>query len=133
MTTVEPRWRRASGTILFCAGLWVWLRVSLESLPYTYHDLHYLFSLDGGYGPVEWVHPLFVPALGALRGALTCYDRILELAPPSGDVRADTLAARAHALNSLGRSEQARRSRLLALKAASPSWPWRKDLESLVH
>ncbi|MFI5360711.1 MAG: hypothetical protein ACHQ49_01975 [Elusimicrobiota bacterium] len=66
-----PVWNRALGGLLFVAGLGLWVSLSLGLLPYTYHDLHYLFTVEGGaMGPVEWVHPLFVPLLGASRWVL---------------------------------------------------------------
>mgnify|MGYP001585924749 FL=1 len=53
---------------LFLAGLALWAAKSLILLPYWYRGLHYVSSLEWGYwGTSEWVHPIFVPLLGAYR------------------------------------------------------------------
>lgn len=42
--------------------------MSWNYLPYGYHDLGYLFSLERGISaPKDWVHPLFLPLLGGGR------------------------------------------------------------------
>lgn len=59
------------GRLVFAAGLAVWAVLSLRLLPYGFHDLRYLIALDAAApGPAEWVHPLFVPLLAALRSWL---------------------------------------------------------------
>ncbi|MBI4676599.1 MAG: tetratricopeptide repeat protein [Elusimicrobia bacterium] len=59
------------GRLFFLAGLAAWVGLSLKQLPYCYHDIHYLLSLEWGFwGPSEWVHPLFVPVLGLYRALL---------------------------------------------------------------
>ena len=48
------------------------MALSWDRLPYGFHDLGYLFSLERGISaPKDWVHPLFLPLLGGLRGALS--------------------------------------------------------------
>lgn len=93
-----PIWNQTLGGLLFVAGLAVWVRLSLDLLPYTYHDLHYLLTLEGGtMGPVEWVHPLFVPLMGAYRRLLGLYGfsgrMLLPLESANLAVAALTLAA----------------------------------------
>ncbi|MBI5622564.1 MAG: DUF2723 domain-containing protein [Elusimicrobia bacterium] len=64
MSSGVLRWERVSGRLLFLAGLAGWLKLSCDRLPYGFHDVHYLTSLEWGlWGPSEWVHPLFVPLL----------------------------------------------------------------------
>ena len=63
---------RLGGAALLLAGLGVWTALSWDRLPYGFHDLGYLFSLERGItAPKDWVHPLFLPLLGGLRGALS--------------------------------------------------------------
>jgi len=64
--------------------------------------------------------------------AISCYDRMLTFKPDRPNLAADVLAARANAQQSLGRTAEARRDRVAALKAASPSWRWRKDMQNVV-
>ncbi|MFA6316113.1 MAG: DUF2723 domain-containing protein [Elusimicrobiota bacterium] len=62
------------GRAVFLGGLAAWLRLSWARLPYGYHDVHYLASLEWGlWGPSEWVHPLFTPLLAFYRGALALF------------------------------------------------------------
>ncbi len=57
---------------VFLAGLALWVRKSLDLLPYWYRGLHYVSSLEWGYwGTSEWVHPVFVPLLAAYRFLLS--------------------------------------------------------------
>ncbi|MBI5881567.1 MAG: tetratricopeptide repeat protein [Elusimicrobia bacterium] len=64
-------WETLSGRVLFLAGLAAWLGLSFTQLPYGYHDVHYLTSLEWGcWGPSEWVHALFVPLLALYRAVL---------------------------------------------------------------
>ncbi len=59
------------GAALLLAGLGAWTAASTARLPYGFHDLGYLFSLERGISaPKDWVHPLFLPLLGGLRWAL---------------------------------------------------------------
>jgi len=59
----QGRWL---GRAVVLAGLAAWVRMSLKMLPYCYHDLRYLFSLERKlFGAAEWMHPLYVPFLSA--------------------------------------------------------------------
>lgn len=64
--------------------------------------------------------------------AISCYDRMLTFKPDRPNLAADVLAARANAHQSLGRAAEARRDRVAALRAASPSWRWREDVQHAV-
>jgi len=74
MPTNDSQPRRWLGRTVFIAGLAFWACASLRLLPYGFHDLHYLFSFQNGiWGPAEWVHPLFLPFLGALQAGLSLF------------------------------------------------------------
>jgi hypothetical protein len=62
---VEP------GDAMFALFLVAYAAFSISLIPYDFMDLCYLFSLEQGrWVTQEWVHPIYVPALGLLRGAL---------------------------------------------------------------
>ena len=64
----QGRWL---GRVVFSVGLVAWVRMSLKMLPYCYHDLRYIFSLERKlFGASEWMHPLYVPFLAACQSVL---------------------------------------------------------------
>jgi tetratricopeptide (TPR) repeat protein len=62
--------------------------------------------------------------------AIVCYDRILSFELNDSDLLADTLAARANAFMAMGRTALARKDRRQALRVASASWLWRKQVQA---
>jgi hypothetical protein len=59
------------GDVIFALFLVAYGVVSISRIPFDFTDLCYLFSLEQGHWvPQEWVHPIYVPTLGLLRGVL---------------------------------------------------------------